>query len=93
MFGRPWRKRTGLLGVHICLEPAVRLCKGRGQCTRTGRPHQHLCGANKDGVFWTSIAEPYPPQLCKQLVQCFSDAAACLDISAWESTWLRPQGT
>jgi len=71
--GLPWRKRTGLLHFHVQLSGAVRRCVGHGTCSRSGKPHVQLRG--RDGArFRTSIAEPYPPTLCAQLVTAFDQA-------------------
>ena len=42
-----------------------------GICRRIGLCHQQLSGKNKNGVFWTKVAEPYPPLLCKAVAQRF----------------------
>ena len=74
-WGEQWRKRTGFLACHVNLSRASRLCKSSGgKCSRTGEPHRILEGTNEQDIFWTAVAEPYPPRLCQQLVNSFADA-------------------
>ena len=72
--GMAWRKRTGILGVHVNFKSAMRLCSGpRGICSRTNLRHIELRGT-QGGKFMTLIAEPYPHRLCGRLVYCFEQA-------------------
>ena len=79
MYGMPWRKRTKIAAVHVDLEPCSRLCKGRGICSNSHKPHVELSGKFQ-GVFRTSIAEPYPRALSNALARSFKDALAALEI-------------
>lgn len=74
-FGEAWRKRTRILSVYADLSAAERKCHGKGICTATGRRHETLSGCH-NGVFRTSLAEPYPRGLCRCLVDAFGDALA-----------------
>eukprot|EP00959_Pyramimonas_sp_CCMP1952_P048541 1013409-Pyramimonas_sp.AAC.1 len=70
LWGKPWRKRTCFLVGNVPAEDLTklsRICPGRGICSRTGRPHQHLEGAGPGGVRWTVIAMPYPARLAHTL--------------------------
>jgi hypothetical protein len=69
-WGKPWRKRTRFLIGNVAADDIVKLerrCHGRGQCSRTGRPHQHLEGNAPCGVRWTLLAMPYPARLAHSL--------------------------
>jgi hypothetical protein len=68
-FSQPWRKRTRVKVWNLsCVEAASRLCHGRhGICSASKKPHIVLKGRSKQGISWTKIAEPYPPQLTKLL--------------------------
>jgi len=39
------------------------------------KPHKHLQGKDKFGVYWTLRAQPYPQSLCSCLASVFEDAA------------------
>ena len=84
MFGTAWRKRTKVLYWLADLAPLGRLCSSRqGLCCKTGKPHQILTGKHPDrNIFWTSIAEPYPPALCALWARCFHSAMAARTICA-----------
>ncbi len=72
-WGEPWRKATRFLGCNIELTPIARMCHQKsGLCSRTGKPHVQLRGA-VNGVWLTSVAEPYPWTLCKFLASCFEE--------------------
>ena len=76
MFDTAWKKPTKFLATFLNLDRLqVYRCLGskRGLCLRTGMPHVPLVGQTADGRWLTSIAEPYPRQLCKMLARCFRD--------------------
>ena len=83
-FNAPWRKRTGFLSTFLDLSAACRRCTGRGLCSATGRAHVTLAGQDENGVLRTAIDEPYPRELCKKLVQCYSSALTAFEIKAWD---------
>ena len=70
-FGTRWRKRTKLLVGNMDpddIARCCRLCHGPpGGCSRTHKKHFQLTGSARNGVPWTRIAQPYPPQLCHHL--------------------------
>ena len=70
-FGTKWRKRAKLLVGNMDpddIARCCRLCHGPpGLCSRTQKRHFHLTGSARNGVPWTRIAQPYPPQLCHHL--------------------------
>jgi hypothetical protein len=79
MWGTDWRKATGFLhafvnfdflGEHRCLGAK------RGLCKRTSKPHHVLSGTNAAGIFWTSIAEPYPERLCQEIAKAYYNVYA-----------------
>ena len=80
MWGMPWHKATGFLTVYCQPQPIVRLCRSRGSCARTNRPHVVLKGTNADGVFLTHLAEPYPKLRCTKLVQMCRNA--CMELQS-----------
>ena len=75
MWGTPWLKATGFLTVYCQPQHIVRLCRSRGSCARTQRPHVVLKGTNSAGVHLTHLAEPYPKSLCIKLVQMCKNAS------------------
>ena len=90
--GKPWRKRTQFVSVHLALCRACRLCTGHGRCSRTHRPHVQLRG-QKDGIKLTLLAEPYPYQLCKRLVTEFANSVVALQASSLNGTSCRGGGS
>ena len=77
MFGKPWRKSTGFLGIHLNLDLLASFrCIGskRGVCKHSGKSHLPLSGMTADGQWRTKIAEPYPHKLCRIPSQCFNNA-------------------
>ncbi|CAK0789751.1 unnamed protein product, partial [Prorocentrum cordatum] len=79
MRGAQWRKSTSFLSTGLCMDAlAEGRCLGtrRGLCKRTGQPHIPIQGKNDKGVFWSKIAEPYPPGLCKALASIYYNAWA-----------------
>ncbi|CAK0811898.1 unnamed protein product [Prorocentrum cordatum] len=79
MWGAQWRKSTGFLSTGLCMDAlAEARCLGakRGLCKRSGQPHIPIQGKNDKGVFWSKIAEPYPPGLCKALASIYYNAWA-----------------
>ena len=66
-FGVPWRKATqiAVFGCPGFLQNEAR-CRFDEQyrCSRTRKRHLVLTGVHPSGKHWTSIAEPYPKQLC-----------------------------
>lgn len=76
MFDTPWKKPTRFIATFMNLDRLLPFrCLGskRGLCLRTHQPHVPLAGQTADGRWLTSIAEPYPRQLCKLLARCFRD--------------------
>jgi hypothetical protein len=70
MWGTDGRKATGFLSAFVDLSFMNDFrCLGakRGLCKRSGKPHHVLSGTNREGVFWTGAAEPYPPALCSRI--------------------------
>ncbi|CAK0822424.1 unnamed protein product, partial [Prorocentrum cordatum] len=79
MWGAQWRKSTGFLSTGLCMDAlAEARCLGakRGLCKRSGQPHIPIQGKNDKGVFWSKIAEPYPPGLCRALASIYYNAWA-----------------
>lgn len=75
-WGTQWKKATGFLGIHICLDRldnARCLCAKRGICGHSGKPHVQLHGRDQFGNWLTKQAQPYPPKLCTALAKCFLD--------------------
>ena len=69
-WGTPWKKATKFLCYRCPTAEANlnRLCHARGCiCSRTQQPHVVLSGANKGGILWTRLAQPYPTPLAKAL--------------------------
>ena len=66
----PWRKSTRILvWNHTGLDDVLPTCHGRHVCSFSGVKHLGLMG--KDPItkqFWTKIAEPYPQQMCADIV-------------------------
>lgn len=52
-----------------------RFCKSskRGLCQYTGQSYVPLMGANKEGIWLTKIAEPYPTGLTALLAKSFKN--------------------
>lgn len=74
MFGCAWRKATGVLATHICLDFLQQFrCLGakRGFFHRTGKPHVQLCELTPAGQWRTKAAQAYPVKLCQRLAQVF----------------------
>ena len=55
----------------------------------SGAPHRTLQGKNQDGVFWTSMAQSYPPKFCKDLANVLEGSVASL-LAEKLSFWSRP---
>ena len=92
MFGAPWRKNTAFVSYLV---PLARLekfrCTGR-VCDRTGLAHQRLEGQRAcDTMFWTKIAEPYPPRLCQLLAASFIDESARARCGEFERLTAGPE--
>ena len=69
-YGTAWRKRTKFLCGNIApadLHRIDRRCNNSSICSRSGRPHFQLTGKGPNNVNWTTIAQPYPKQLCDGL--------------------------
>ena len=63
-YGTSWRKPTSVLSNHRALQAIGLCCSPKaGLSARTGRRHQLLEGETPEGVWWTTVAEPYPPRL------------------------------
>jgi hypothetical protein len=82
MFGKPWRKSTKVVGVHIGLrkfDDFRCVNKPAGLCKRTGCPHLVLSGQDPDipGQFLTLTAQPYPRGFCRVLATAFKNASTC----------------
>lgn len=78
-WGRPFKKATGFLGVHVALRHlSAGVCHSskRGICQYTGCPHIHLCGRTPSGQWKTKLAEPYAPRMCNAIARDFSDFQA-----------------
>lgn len=88
MFGTSWRKATGLLSSHVCLDFLQQFrCLGakRGLCRRTQQKHVQLCGLGPNGQFRTKAAQAYPVKLCQRLAQAFLDVETSRVASNFES--------
>ena len=89
MYGRKWRKTTGLLAGNleeVDLSRISRRC-GCKLCRRTGKAHWVLEGRNQDGRSWTSIAQAFPPALCRAIAAVFAAKARALLLTQktnWE---------
>ena len=68
-FHELWRKPMGLFASHLDVTCVARICRGSFLCcSRTGKRHIALRGRAADGRFMTLVAQPYPFQLCRELV-------------------------
>ena len=90
MYGRKWRKTTGLLVGNLEDVDLNRVSKkcGRYICRRTGKKHWILEGKNQQGRPWTAIAQAFPPTLCKAIAAVFAAKARALLLTRktnWES--------
>jgi hypothetical protein len=75
-YGMRWKKPTRFLCWLIRNDDwNPRLCCSSfsGKCSRTGQPHVQLSGKS-NGVYKTLQAQPYPLQLCKEVISVFSKA-------------------
>ena len=64
------RKATRFLVFNAHpLQQHLKVCRGKGLCTRTNLPHVILSGTDDKGVCLTLKAQPYPISLCNQLVK------------------------
>ena len=66
-YNKPWKKATTFFGWNI---PRFdfKTCKGsHGICSATLSKHVILQGRNRDGVFRTLIAQPYPSKLVQHM--------------------------
>lgn len=73
-YDKPWRKATTFLGWKV---PSFnfRLCTGtHGVCSASGLRHTILQGKNKDGIFRTLIAQPYPKALVRHMAKVLASA-------------------
>lgn len=67
-YGECWKKPTTLMSHGINLAPLAKRCFTTSKiCSFTNRQHLALRGVNADGIFWTLVAQPYPPSLCAEL--------------------------
>ena len=67
-YGECWKKPTTLMSHGIDLAPLAKRCSTTSKiCSFTNRQHLALRGVNADGIFWTLVAQPYPPSLCAEL--------------------------
>lgn len=69
-YGTAWQKRQKFLCGNIApadLHRIDRRCNNSGICSRSDRPHFRLTGKGPNNINWTTIAEPYPKQLCDGL--------------------------
>ena len=65
-----WRKATGLMYYGINLQPIMRTCTGiSNRCSASGRRHIVLEGKDSANQWWTHRAQPYPEQLCIEIIQ------------------------
>ena len=72
----PWKKATGIMFSGVDLHPVFRICSGtKGRCNSTGKHHLILEGKDSDGKWLTHRAQPYPPQLCSELISQLSHAS------------------
>lgn len=72
----PWKKATGIMFSGVDLHPVFRICSGtKGRCNSTGKHHLVLEGKDSDGKWLTHRAQPYPPQLCSELISQLSHAS------------------
>ncbi len=87
-FGTLWKKPTRFLAVNLSLDLLLgHFCKSskRGQCQYTGECHVPLMGTNKDGIWLTKVAEPYPIRLTSLLAKCFKNT----ELAAIAATFAR----
>ena len=49
------------------------VCKGRGVCSFSGKPHQILSGTNQHG-FLTALKNAYPDKLCNAIMRSLKDS-------------------
>ena len=70
----PYKKVVTNIGEEY-LEPLRKRCKARGNiCSRTGKPHVVLQGTTQQGVWLTSVAQPYPYRLASAIAVALSSA-------------------
>ena len=70
-WGVKWMKPTKLLCFNLDADETSTLqrlcCRRKGLCSKSGLPHPPLSGTNKEGHFWTRLAQPYPHELAAEL--------------------------
>ena len=89
-WGTPWMKPTRILGGHVDMSIVARTCRMRkGICSRSGCRHVVLAGLNKDKVFMTKLAEPYPPSFASQLAKVHVNAEKAKMMNSMTEACLR----
>ena len=74
-FGTAWRARTRIRTHSFRWMHAPPCCSGRGVCSFSGLPHDHLSGsAPQHRGFKTKLKQAYPIGLCKSLAKDLSHA-------------------
>ena len=69
-FNTPWKKSTGVMFESCDLHSIFKVCKPvNGRCSATHRKHFILAGQDSAGQWLTHRAQPYPPQLCRSIIQ------------------------
>ena len=71
-WGKPFKKPTAFLGVHINLDILeVHKCRSKRLCQYTQLPHVVLQGQTASGQWRTKWAEPYPFRMCTAIAKAF----------------------
>ena len=69
-YGGMYKKPTTILGNFWPVHELALRCTGRyNSCSMTHRPHSHLTGQSKDGIFKALLAQPYPRRLADRVAQ------------------------
>ena len=64
-YGMPWRKATTFLAGNFSSLHFLACSGSFRKCSRTGASHLPLIGKSTTGAWLTSLAQPYPEQLCE----------------------------
>ena len=69
-FNTPWKKSTGVMFESCDLHSIFKTCNPvNGRCSATHKKHFILAGQDSAGQWLTHRAQPYPPQLCRSIIQ------------------------
>ena len=69
-YGEAWKKPTTVMGNFWYVPSIVRRCAGSfRRCSASLQPHLALSGLADNGLFRTLLAQPYPKELARLVVQ------------------------